>query len=350
MPTDLPDALVRWIKRLPHRTVPFWRGQAIAVICVCAAAALRLLLDHAGAQGIPFITFFPAVLLASVAAGVAAGSTALVLSALVAAYFWLPPNVDVNLYRSSWIALISFLFFGAILVVVSEALRVAVATTLDARNRAHVLAQEMKHRVQNVISVILGISAQSARNASDLEDYRSRFEARVVALSRAQELVSDHADEPVDLRRLLTGVLEPFELQRFRLNGHGIGISGEIGSPFALLVHELATNALKYGALSVATGMVDIRWYGEGDFVVLTWSERGGPPVARPEHGGFGSRLMKTAFPADHGETHVEFAASGVECTIRVRAVKMFCPKGSRDVGGEKKLPSTGTVQKVSAL
>ncbi|WP_195161659.1 sensor histidine kinase [Mesorhizobium sp. NBSH29] len=294
--------------------------------CIAIALVLRLALGEFVIGGIPFITLFPAVLLASVVGGLRAGLPTLFLGSVMAAYLWLPPTLTFQLTSSSLASLVAFWLFGGVLVLVAEALRRLVRATLAARDRANVLAHEMQHRVRNVIGVVMGISRQTARTATDVEDYRDKLEARILALGRAQELVSATREGVIGLAPLLSKVLEPFGLTRFRISGPEVLVEREFGSSMALLIHELATNALKYGALSVSAGSVGINWTRLDGTVTICWKELNGPDVTEPERAGFGSRLLSSAFPPELGRATVEFAADGVQCIIELSAPE----KGSR--------------------
>lgn len=313
-----PDVFIRCAQILPHRQLPLTQALAVSVICIAISLVLRLALDQLVVGGIPFITLFPAVLIASAVGGLRAGIPTLFLGSLLASFLWLPPTWTFQLTASSWISLIAFWLFGGMLVIIAEALRRLVGASVASRDRANILAHEMQHRVRNVIGVVMGISRQTARAAGTIEEYRDKFEARIVALGRAQDLVSATREGVIGLTPLLGKLLEPFGLARFHIAGPDVFLAQEFGSSIALLVHELATNALKYGALSVAGGSVDFRWAIDDDRVVIEWQEKSGPAVDAPERAGFGTRLMSTAFPPELGKAHVEFSPQGVKCTIEL--------------------------------
>lgn len=142
------------------------------------------------------------------------------------------------------------------------------------------------------------------------------FTARLTALARAQQLVDENPDSPLDLLELLQYAIEPFGAERFLIEGPKVSVPHYLGSSCALLFHELGTNATKYGALSVPNGTVAINWKTEKNRVLLDWRELGGPPVVMPARAGFGSRLLKTAFPAEFGTATIVFDPDGVRCTV----------------------------------
>jgi two-component sensor histidine kinase len=111
-------------------------------------------------------------------------------------------------------------------------------------------------------------------------------------------------------------VVEPFGGDRFLIDGPSISVPPYLGTCCVLLFHELATNATKHGALSVPNGTVHVGWKVQENRVQLNWKERNGPLVAMPERTGFGSRLLKTAFPPEYGEASISFNPDGVDCRI----------------------------------
>ena len=183
---------------------------------------------------------------------------------------------------------------------------------------------ESRHRLKNLIAII-GALAKNSRRPSEtsIEAYLTRFLGRLYALGEAadQVLARHHAD--VEIGELITATLKPFmsEKGRLSLEGPRLLVSAQTGGSLALAVHELATNALKYGALSQPSGTVALSWQvrteSGGERLVLSWREAGGPSVRRPDEEGFGSRLIRMT-AANEKEATVElcFAAEGLACTI----------------------------------
>jgi two-component sensor histidine kinase len=183
---------------------------------------------------------------------------------------------------------------------------------------------ESRHRLKNLITIIGALAKNSRRpNETSIEAYLTRFLGRLHALGEAadQVLARRHAD--VEIGELITATLKPFmsEKRRLSLSGPRFLVSAQTGGSLALAVHELATNALKYGALSQPTGTVQLSWAlraeGSGQRLVMDWREAGGPSVRPPTEEGFGTRLIRTT-AANEKEASVElsFAATGLVCTI----------------------------------
>lgn len=305
---------------LPRQKATVSSSALYALVITLVATLLRLALDPLLGLGVPFISFFPAVMIAAVLGGALAGLLTLLLCAVMAAFFWFPSLRALQPDGAAMASIGAFLVFGSVLIGVALMVRVLLRTVIEAEERSRVLAHEMKHRIGNTLAVVQALVRQTRRSAHSLEEFDAVFTERIAALARAQDVVSGNPNLPTELRQLLAGVLRPFGTERFSLSGPTAGISADTAMSLALLVHELATNALKYGALSVPAGRVELSWrLGEGR-IDLGWQERDGPPVTVPERAGFGSKLLKTAFAADMGETTILYEPDGVRCAIALPA------------------------------
>ena len=309
--------LRRSARKIPYRSPPFWRGQLLALLCAAAGTGVRLLLQPLVHDLIPVIVFYPFVLVASIWGGTLSALTTLVLGAVIADYLWLPPKGSFTLNLDSATTLIAFVVVCLFGIFMARLLRALVEVHVESEERAILFSHEIRHRANNLLGVVQAISAQTARGATSVADHQAVFSNRLQALARAQQLLSEHLDAPPDLRAFLLSVIEPFGAARFQIEGPTITVPLYLGSSCALLLHELCTNATKYGALSVPDGVVSIRWQTANDRVDLEWRELNGPPVAPPVRTGFGSRLLKTAFPAEYGNAAVAFEPDGVRCTLR---------------------------------
>lgn len=194
----------------------------------------------------------------------------------------------------------------------------------ETRERQQLLLREMNHRVKNLFaltSAIIGLSARSAGTPQELADSARE---RLAALARAQALTFPH-DEPspraTTIHSLIRAILAPFEepgSPRIVLSGVDAPISGAAVASLALLLHEFATNAAKYGALSSPEGTIAITCQEEGDKVVVDWVERGGPPVMEPKHAeGFGAVLSRIAVKGQlDGEIARHWQPEGLEIRL----------------------------------
>jgi PAS domain S-box-containing protein len=191
--------------------------------------------------------------------------------------------------------------------------------------RQKLLMDELNHRVKNTLATVQSLAAQTARAARTPAAFRERFEGRLIALSKAHDQLTVHHWESADLRELLSGSLAPYTgagSERIILRGEDIVLRPRAVLTLAMAIHELTTNAAKYGALSVPGGRIEIHWQplsGEKGRTQLRidWIEQGGPLVAVPDQRGFGSKLIEGSIAAELGGTaRMIFAPEGLRCEI----------------------------------
>ena len=164
------------------------------------------------------------------------------------------------------------------------------------------LLQELSHRVKNLFAVSIGMVRLSARTAASPKDMAQALTPRLAALERANDLIRPgltgvHSGEATTIERLIRAILLPYLDDRaglIELSGESVAVSGPAVTGLALVFHEMATNAAKYGALSTPEGTLAIRWWVDGQDLHCRWTEAGGPPiVAAPKKSGFGTILVE---------------------------------------------------------
>jgi two-component sensor histidine kinase len=193
-----------------------------------------------------------------------------------------------------------------------------------AAEHQQLLINELNHRVKNTLATVQSIVSQTLCTAPGHAEARVAIERRLVALSRVHDVLTRESWEGAGLREIITQAVEPFRgpgETRIHLHGPEIRLSPRMALDLAMALHELATNALKYGALSNATGEVDVTWSvdrrPDPPCLALRWQERGGPPVATPTRRGFGARLIERSLArAVGGEARLAFLPAGVVCLI----------------------------------
>ena len=212
---------------------------------------------------------------------------------------------------------------GGILLLTGLTFAVRMATTIARGEMLHnLLIEELNHRVKNTLALMQAIAVQTFRSAS--RDERTKFEGRLGALAEAHNLLSQEKWAGSELRDVIARVLQPFVLNnpgRIRMAGPAVPLSPRLAVVLSMIVHEIATNAAKYGALSNETGRVTLDWEIIADTpkprLRLIWTEIGGPPVTAPVQRGFGSRLIeRSARDQLGGEATVDFLPRGVVCTV----------------------------------
>lgn len=196
-----------------------------------------------------------------------------------------------------------------------------------AEQRQKLLMDELNHRVKNTLATVQSLASQTARGTLNPGAFRERFEGRLIALSKAHDQLTVHHWESADLRELLAGSLAPYagpNPDRVILRGEDVVLRPRAVLTLAMAVHELTTNAAKYGALTLPGGRIEIRWQpaqsGEGRPTLrIDWLEQGGPPVAEPEQRGFGSRLVENSIAAElGGRVRLAFEPQGLRCEITI--------------------------------
>mgnify|MGYP002129656360 CR=1 FL=1 len=186
------------------------------------------------------------------------------------------------------------------------------------------LLDELSHRVKNTLATVQSLAAQSLRGVQDANEGYKRLEGRILGLSAAHNILTERNWEGAALVDLVRRTVAPFVVgdeTRLQCAGPEIWVRPQEAVALSLALHELATNAAKYGALSGEAGRVTLAWSENptdaGPHLHLEWRESGGPPVTKPAHRGFGSRLLAQGLRADlDGEAELAFAPTGVVCRI----------------------------------
>jgi PAS domain S-box-containing protein len=198
------------------------------------------------------------------------------------------------------------------------------------QERQKVLVAELQHRTRNLLAVVQSLARQTIRTSDSTEGFASSFENRLRALGRVQGLLARADHRPIDLAELVRSELTAHgsgdgAQDKVRIEGPPVALPPTLAQTFALAIHELATNAVKYGALGQPAGRLAVRWRlddaGPRRLVRLEWreSEVSMPPGVRPARRGYGSQLIERALPSQlKTETKLEFAPDGVRCDIAV--------------------------------
>jgi PAS domain S-box-containing protein len=191
--------------------------------------------------------------------------------------------------------------------------------------RIRLLMRELTHRSKNLLAVIQAIMRQTASNSDSIEDFETRFSARLQSLAGSHDLLVREDWQGASMRDLVRSQLGHYEDRidsRIELTGGSLQIRPDAAQHIGMALHELATNAAKYGALSTPNGKVGISWKVEPaadgiPMCTLSWEESGGPPVERPGRRGFGRVVIeRTVARALHGEVRIDYAATGLRWTL----------------------------------
>jgi two-component sensor histidine kinase len=309
-----------WRSWLPQKVARPWQSLVLGLGLGLAATAVMIAIDVPVGREAPFVAFFPALIAAAAWGGLLGGLTCLAVATLFATL--LRPHPDAAF---GWV-IGAFWIAGGLVVAVAAALSEAVrelrqrqAKLAEAQAQLQTIVGELAHRNRNALFVIMAIVSQSARGAGSAEEAEKNINTRLQALLRAQDVVAQSSSGRAQLRPLIERALEPFDLGRFEIMpAPDVEITSDLAVGLGLLFHELATNALKYGALSKADGRVHIAWARDGDLALCTWKEVGGPPVGAAAKKGFGSRLLDVALVPQGGRAERRFEPDGVVCELRI--------------------------------
>lgn len=189
-----------------------------------------------------------------------------------------------------------------------------------AEEQQRILNGEINHRLKNMLSMVQAIASQTLRAVSEREPVES-FERRLVALSAAHDVLLQKSWKDADLRTVAKAVVETVGFgERMTLDGPSVALGARAALSFSLVVHELMTNACKYGSLCAEGGHVELTWAiegsGPGATLVVRWRERGGPPVVAPSRKGFGSKLIRLGLTGTGG-TELRYEPDGFQADLR---------------------------------
>ena len=194
------------------------------------------------------------------------------------------------------------------------------------------LRRELNHRVKNILASVSSIFQMTLRGASSLEDFAEDFGGRLAALANVHSAVFHATDDAVPIGDIVDLTIEPYRhtgRERIVASGPEVVLKSNVATSLALCLHELATNAIKYGGLSVPQGRVSLRWDisdSDPQELSLAWVESGGPPVKEPAQSGYGMRYLKAALSSVFGETPaIRFDTAGLRCEVKGRLARLSC-------------------------
>jgi two-component sensor histidine kinase len=318
------------------------RAGVVGLACAVGAIVLRALLDLMAPNMEPYPLVFPAVLLATLASGVGAGLVALVLGLGGSDFFFVTPRLGFlpeNLTHGLNLTVTT----SALLVVLWLAARYRstmlsrAQERLQAEEHLRVLVREVDHRANNLLAVVQSIINLTKAEGPEARTLKRDVLGRVGALARAHQLLSDTRWRGAKLETLVEEELRPYthgdgdgdgDAPRALAQGPSMPLSPAEAEAIAMAVHELATNAAKYGAFSAPTGRVEVTWAQDGAGERhIRWQEDGGPPVVAPDHQGLGTRLLERSLAASGGRTRLVWRPEGLVCEFDLP------PKGRQAAG-----------------
>lgn len=286
----------------------------MAIALVAVAATVRISLDLVTSQTLSFATFYPAVLLAALWGGLGPGITAVVLSTLAGWYAFMPPRWSFKAPDTDTeISVTLFAICAILLVWIAMRYRQTLDKLHTEQQARELLIRELHHRNKNTLAVSQTIVNQTLKGESELA---RKINGRLNALNAANDVLVGSDDQTARLSDLIRNEIAPYGVERVHMKGPPLRVASQDARSLSLLIHELATNAAKYGALSNSAGIINVHWAFDSGKLTLTWEESNGPEVREPEKGGFGSQLIRTIATSLNGSVTTNFASSGLSCTI----------------------------------
>ncbi|MGV3512770.1 MAG: sensor histidine kinase [Novosphingobium sp.] len=286
-------------------------------VLLIVPTAIRAVLDM-GALGRPFVTYWPALLIASLALELRYALTYMVIAALLAQRLFGGPLwfEQVTPLRVLFFGL--FVVSGGMTALIGSLLRQTMRQVTEVNSAQENYNRELRHRVRNMLTLIQALASRGPKAASPMEFYKE-FSLRIEGLAAASDLLQIGAESEGKLPQLVRDTVAPFDHDnRIRLSGEPCVLPTGSSIPLIMALHELCTNAVKHGALSGERGHVELSWFigPAGSTLYLLWAEKNGPPVSPPSREGIGMRLLAPQ-PGIEG-LELNFDPSGVWCEIRI--------------------------------
>jgi two-component sensor histidine kinase len=199
-------------------------------------------------------------------------------------------------------------------------LAVDVTEQRRADERQRLLINELNHRVKNTLATVQSLAHQTLREGVPTREGRQRLTDRLLALSAAHNVLTQENWEAADVADIVREAMRPYDVvrpPRIRAQGPPVRVAPNVALALSMALHELATNAVKYGALSVDEGRVSLTWAVSEGRLHVTWRETGGPPVVKPSATGFGSRLLIHGLAAElRAPAEILYEPSGLVCHL----------------------------------
>jgi two-component sensor histidine kinase len=285
---DRPDLLGR-IRRFRKNSI---RVYGSAFVLVSAATLIRLGLHQELSSASPFTAYSLATLCMALAGGFYPGMVTLVASLVTGAILFLPPAFSFTLAEGAGWPIVMFALFGTIQVILVSGL---IAAILLHDEHQQFLFGELRHRSRNLFSVVQGIASRTMMESQTLSEAKEAIEMRLAALARTHAMLADSGWTGAPLVQIVSEELTSF-VNQVSCTGCSLMLNTPAAQSFSLIIHELATNAVKHGALSRPEGRItiqgSIRSCEGRDLFEFSWMESGGPPVRRPQRIGFGSSIL----------------------------------------------------------
>ena len=285
-----------------------------AVACVGIATVVRVGIGRISPDSVVFAPYYSATLVAALVGGAGSGTLAAGLGAIAAYYLFVPEDWGLAPFRLE--QLVSLILYSASSVVIiwaAQSYRGLLQRLRATEATRELLNRELVHRIKNILANVQGIVGQTL---VDQKTLRNAINARITALAATNDLLVKSDWHSASFREILVHEFAPYGLSRFRLDGDDVDCPSALAVFLALVVHELTTNAVKYGALSRSNGRIDIAWTNVSGRLTLEWIESGGPEPTAPKREGFGTSLLQSGARQFKGAVDFRFERTGLRCRL----------------------------------
>jgi two-component sensor histidine kinase len=281
-----------------------------ALACVATATLARIAVGFVNPDSAAFAPYYPATLVAALVGGTPAGVVAALLGWLVAFLLFAVPRWGATTFiMGHLVSIIIFSVSSAAIIWAAESYRSLLHRLRHEERLGQLLNHELAHRIKNAFANVQTIVAQTLE---DQKPVRDELSARIAALAATNDLLIKSDWRQASLRQILVNEFAAYDRSRFRLDGHDVECPPSTATLLALIIHELTTNASKYGALSKPNGKVHVIWEKSGSRFDLAWIEHGGPKPKQGMRSGFGTKLLNAGLRQFNGSAQVLFKPTGL--------------------------------------
>jgi len=291
-----------------------------AVVCVAVAMAARMLVNLVRPDIVAHATYYPAILIATLIGGARAGALALALGGVASWWTLEPSNYGfVQLTPGRVVDFVLYAVSSMVIIWAAEEYRRVVRRLDEEERHRQRVVEELDHRVRNKLATVYAILRYELKDHKELWD---KVDGRLRALAATDAFVTRSEGQTAGIADILTAEFAPYDPSRVSFEGVPVELPPKLAVMLALIFHELATNAAKYGALSTLEGRIAISWAkdhaADGEKIAIDWRESGGPPTpaAAPPRRGFGKRLLERGLDQFQGQIESRFETTGVACRI----------------------------------
>jgi two-component sensor histidine kinase len=285
-----------------------------AVLCIALASLIRWGIGLFAGDGFVFASYYPAVLFATYAGGAVVGGFAALLSAVIGWWAFIPPHFAFTPFSLEINSrLLAFLLASALIIWGADRYRRLLTRLEEEEELRNLAVSELAHRLKNKIATIQSVISAKLR---DDPQTRNAIISLLSSLSATDDLIMATQGQGASFRDILNAEVGPYDISRISMQGPDVFLPPKLAMTLALVLHELATNAAKYGALAGPVGKLDIRWALSDRRMTIDWRESDGPVIGPMTHRGFGTQLLSRALSQFDGTIDSQFQPTGLICAM----------------------------------